>query len=66
MAISPDRRVLSLAEVERAYRLRHGTAGEDFRAGKLPGRKRGRAIIVSAKRAEELYGFSLMPLPERA
>lgn len=56
MNVRHDRRVLTLSEVEALYRLRHGTATADYKAKKLPGRAKGRAILVSAKRAEELYG----------
>lgn len=56
--MSQDVRLRTLAEVERIYRLRHGTAGDAWRAGKLPGKRRGNRVLVSAKRAEELYGVS--------
>ena len=48
--------LLSCREVDAAYRLRHGTAANDWRAKRLPGQRRGKGIYVSAKRAEELYG----------
>lgn len=51
-----DARLLSCRQVDALYRLRKGTAAAAFRAGSLPGRERGRAIYVSAKRAQELYG----------
>lgn len=48
--------LLSCSEVDTAYRLRHGTASGDWRAKLLPGKRRGKTIYVSAKRAEKLYG----------
>lgn len=54
--INRDRRVLTLSAVDRLYGRRNGTAAELYRAGRLPGRVRGRRIEVSAKRAEELLG----------
>ena len=53
-----DKRLLSLRECERIYRLRNGTAGDAFRRGLLPGRKTPKATWVSAKRAEELWGIT--------
>jgi len=55
-AIPDHRQTLSLAECERIYGLRHGTAGKAVRAGVIKGRARGTRIIVSAKRAAELWG----------
>lgn len=52
-----DRRVLTCAEAERIYRKAHGTVANDYRARKLRGRRSGRAILVSAKQCEELYGI---------
>lgn len=52
-----DPRLLSCREVERLYRLRHGVASAMVRSGALPARRRGRAIMVSAKRAAELFGL---------
>lgn len=54
--IPRDRRVLTTGEADRLYRKRKGTAAALFAAGTLPGRVSGRAIIVSARRAEELLG----------
>lgn len=54
--IARDRRVLTSGEVERLYRKRHGTVAADHRAGVIRGRRAGRALLVSAKQAEELYG----------
>jgi hypothetical protein len=52
-------RLLSCREVDRAYRLRNGTAAEAWRQGQLPGRRSGRRILVSATRADELFGLRL-------
>lgn len=41
---------------DRIYRRAKGTTAALWRSGALPGRRQGRAIIVSAKRAEELLG----------
>ena len=51
-----DVRLLTCREVDRMYRKRKGTASALFNAKRLPGRREGRAILVSAKRAEELLG----------
>lgn len=51
--------LLTCREADRLYRLRHGTSAAAFRAGRLPGKVRGRAILVSAKRADELFGLGL-------
>lgn len=53
-------RLLTCREVDRLYRCQKGTAAKAFHAGLLPGRKRGRAILVSAKRADELFGLGLV------
>lgn len=51
-----DRRVMTCNEAERLYRLRHGRVADDYRARLIRGKRRGRAILVSAKQCEELYG----------
>jgi hypothetical protein len=51
-----DVRLLTCREVDRLYRKRKGTAAALYSAKQLPGRREGRAILVSAKRAEELLG----------
>jgi hypothetical protein len=51
-----DQRLLSCRQVDALYRMRSGTAAADYHAKRLPGKPRGRAIFVSAKRADELYG----------
>jgi hypothetical protein len=55
-AIPKDRRVLTTREAERLYRLRHGRVAGDYHARILRGRRRGKAIMVSAQQCEELYG----------
>ena len=47
---------MSCCDVDFAYRLPKGTTARAWRAKEIPGKKRGKAIYVSAKRAEELYG----------
>lgn len=54
--IPKDRRVLTTREAERLYRLRHGRVASDYHARILRGRRRGKAIMVSAQQCEELYG----------
>ena len=49
-------KLLSCRACDRAYAMRKGTSSADWRAKRLPGKKRGKTIYVSAKRAEELYG----------
>lgn len=49
-------RLLSCREVARIYRKSKATPLADWRSGKLPGKRRGKTIWVSAKRAEEIYG----------
>ena len=58
-----DARLLSCRSCDAAYRLRKGTAAAAYRAGLLPGRwsgkakgRPGKALYVSAKRADELWG----------
>lgn len=51
-----DPRLLYAREADRLYRLRSGTVADAYRAGKIPGRRRGNKTLVSAKRAEELWG----------
>ena len=51
-----DRRLLFAREADRAYRLRNGTAAAAYRSGQIPGRVAGRKILISAKRADELWG----------
>ena len=55
-AAAIDQRLLSCRQVDALYRMRSGTAAADYHAKRLPGKPRGRAIYVSAKRADELYG----------
>lgn len=52
----PDARLLSIREVARRWRLSRETIARDVKAKRLPAKVRGRAIMCSAKRAEELYG----------
>ena len=49
-------RLLTCRECDRLYRKRKGTASAAYRSRKLPGRPSGNRILVSAKRAEELWG----------
>lgn len=51
-----DARLLYAREADRSFRLRNGTAANAYRAGQIPGRVRGRRVLISAKRAEELWG----------
>ena len=56
---STTRRLISLRECDAMYRRRKGTAAQAYHSGQLPGRRQGRAIMVSAKRAAEIFGLSL-------
>lgn len=49
-------RLLTCRECDRIHRKRKGTAAAAYRARMLPGRPYGNRILVSAKRAEELWG----------
>ncbi len=49
-------RLLYAGEADRLYRLRHGTVIAAYRNKRIPGRATTRGILVSAKRAEELWG----------
>lgn len=64
-----DKRVISCTRCDRMYGMRSGTASAAVRSGRLPGRWRGKpsrtkggkmrpgkTLVVSAKRAEELFG----------
>jgi hypothetical protein len=51
-----DARMLYAREVDRLYRLRHGTAAEAWKNGTLRGKMRGTRLCVSAKRAQEIWG----------
>lgn len=51
--------LLNCRECERKYRLRNGTAAAAWRSGQLPGRQRGRKIMVSATAANRLFGVGL-------
>jgi hypothetical protein len=53
-----DHRLLFAGEVDRLYRRRRGATSADVAAGKLRAQRRGRYTLVSAKRAEELYGVA--------
>ena len=50
-------KLLTCREVDRIYRLTKGTASAAFKAKKISGQPRGKAIYLSAKRAEELWGL---------
>ena len=54
--MSPDVRLLTCREADRIYRMRKGTASAHFKAGKIRGRRTRKSILISAKRAEELWG----------
>jgi hypothetical protein len=50
-----SRPVLSCRECDRAFRLRHGTAAQAVRAGRLPHTRRGRWMLVPAAFAAKLF-----------
>jgi hypothetical protein len=54
-----DVKLISCRECDRIYRLRHGTTSAAAKSGQIPHRQRGRAIMVSAKRAAEIWGTKL-------
>lgn len=49
-------KLISCREADRMYRMRNGTAAAAAKANQIPSRRRGRAILISAKRADELWG----------
>lgn len=49
----------------KAYRIDRAKVSAAFRSGQLRGVRRGRAIFVSAKRAEELFGVDGVSLVVR-
>jgi hypothetical protein len=50
-------KLLTCREADRIYRLRSGTARKAFHARKINGRRTNKAIYISAKRAEEIWGL---------
>jgi hypothetical protein len=56
MSTPKDARLLTCREADRFYRRANGTASQAWKRGLLPGRREGKRILVSAKRAEELWG----------
>lgn len=48
--------LLSCREVDRQYRLRHGTAAREVRLGRVPAKRRGRAWYILARRAALVWG----------
>ena len=59
-------RLITSTECDHLYRRREGTAASAYRAGLLPGRwtgkptkgRPGKTLLVSPKRAEELFGVA--------
>lgn len=51
-----DARLLTCREVGRMYRVDRAAVSAAAAARQIPSVRRGRAIYVSAKRAEELWG----------
>lgn len=49
-------RLLTIREVARLYRKGRDRVTADVNTGALPARRDGRAVLCSARRAEELYG----------
>ncbi|MEY2800522.1 MAG: hypothetical protein RL513_106 [Pseudomonadota bacterium] len=50
-----DDRLISSRASDRKFRMRNGSTAAAVRARRLLGYRRGRTILVSAKRAEQLF-----------
>jgi hypothetical protein len=51
--------LLTCRECDAKFRQRKGTAAAAWKAGQLPGRRRGRSILVSATTANRLFGVGV-------
>lgn len=58
MKDTAGRLTITMSEVSRRYGIARDTVRDAMKSGRLPWKPRGRAKVVSAKRADEIWGVA--------